>query len=189
MSLRPSISTRTGDKGTTGLFGGQRVSKSNSRLHAYGTVDELNSVLGVVLAEPGLPMEIQEDLEDIQTTLFSVGADLATPYDSKIQVDRMEKDTVEFLEERALVLEKSLPQLMHFILPGGSRIGALLHQARTVCRTAERWVVTLAEEEQVNEHVRVYINRLSDYLFLAARFANKELGVPETQWVSTKDII
>ena len=183
MSVRPSISTRTGDKGTTGLFGGQRVPKHHPRLHAYGTVDELNSVLGVVLAEPGLPGVVQEDLQDIQSILFAVGADLATPFDSAAQVDRLTKETIDILEEKALSLEKVLPQLQNFVLPGGSRAGALLHQARTVCRTAERWIVALAELEQVNEHVRVYINRLSDYLFLAARFTNRELEVPEQQWV------
>ena len=180
--MRPTISTRTGDDGTTGLFGGQRVPKYHVRLHAYGTIDELNSLLGVVLAEPGLPSILQQHLEDIQGTLFSVGADLATPYNSTMQVDRLSTQAVQILEERAVLLEKSLPQLTHFILPGGSRMGALLHQARTTCRASERWIVHLAEKDTVNEHVRTYVNRLSDYLFLAARFANKELRASETQW-------
>lgn len=182
--MRPTISTRTGDKGTTGLFGGQRVPKCHARLHAYGTVDELNSVLGVVLAEPDLPTVLQNNLEHIQSILFTVGADLATPYDSRLQVARLPAAEVEHLEKHAYELEAELPQLTAFILPGGSRIGALLHQARTTCRAAERWIVDLATEEQVNEQVCIYMNRLSDYLFLAARFANKELNVPETQWKS-----
>jgi cob(I)alamin adenosyltransferase len=180
--MRPSISTRTGDSGKTGLFGGQRVSKHSTRLHTYGTVDELNSVLGIVLAEPGVPQDIVDDLETIQRVLFSVGADLATPSDSAAKVDRVSVEIVTTLEKRALEIENRLEQLTHFILPGGSRVGALLHQARTVCRRAERWVVALQEKEEVNEYVCVYLNRLSDYFFLAARLVNKKMGVVEGEW-------
>ena len=180
--MRPTISTKTGDTGKTGLFGGQRISKNSNRLHAYGTVDELNSILGVVLSEPGIPMEVMENLENVQRMLFTVGADLATPYDSSLQVDRLPETAIEELEKHGHELEEQLEQLTHFVLPGGSRIGALLHQARTVCRRAERWIVALEEKDEVNDHVRVYINRLSDYLFLAARLVNKKMGVPEAQW-------
>lgn len=184
---RPSISTATGDAGTTGLFGGQRVSKSDVRLHAYGTIDELNSLLGVVLAEPGLSDNLRQELAEVQSILFTVGADLATPFDSRSQVDRLPEEAVKALEKQSVALEEELPDLTHFILPGGSRSGALLHQARTVCRRAERWLIALNEQDKINEQVRVYVNRLSDYLFLAARQANKEQDVPETQWVSSPE--
>ena len=179
---RPTISTRTGDAGKTGLFGGQRISKDSHRLHAYGTVDELNSILGVVLAEPGIPQLVVTHLEHAQGMLFTIGADLATPLDSDMQVDRLSENAVTEVELQGHTLEKELEQLKHFVLPGGSKVGALLHQARTVCRRAERWVVALEEKEEINDHVRVYINRLSDYLFLAARYVNKEMGVEEAQW-------
>lgn len=179
---RPSISTRTGDTGSTGLFGGRRVSKASHRLHAYGTVDELNALLGVILADRTLPQPIDDTLTSVQRTLFCVGADLATPYDSRLQVDRVTADVVAMLEEWGAALEASLPPLTKFILPGVSSAGALCHQARTVCRRAERWVVALSEHEKVNEHVVVYLNRLSDYLFLAARFVNKHAGAAEREW-------
>lgn len=180
--MRPSISTRTGDAGTTGLFGGKRVQKSDVRIHAYGTVDELNSILGTVLSDAEVPEALQADLLSVQKTLFAIGSDLATPADSTLQVDRLREQTVTLLEQRGAVLEAELDALTSFILPGGSRPGALLHHARTVCRRAERWVVELTAAEEVNTHVTVYLNRLSDYLFIAARYANKSLGQAEDIW-------
>ncbi|PIR53612.1 ATP:cob(I)alamin adenosyltransferase [Candidatus Peregrinibacteria bacterium CG10_big_fil_rev_8_21_14_0_10_49_10] len=179
---RPSLSTKTGDKGTTGLFGGKRVSKESDRIHAVGTVDELNAVLGVVLANHTLPEAVASILSSIQNTLFCIGSDLATPPESAAQIDRLEPSVIQQLEKQGVALEEQLSSLTVFILPGGSSAGALLHQARTVCRRAERCVVALAEFEEVNESVRVYLNRLSDYLFLAARFVNKHVGIEEVEW-------
>lgn len=180
--VRPLLSTRAGDTGSTGLLGGKRVSKASDRLHAYGTVDELNAIVGLLLTERMLPSLVANDLSSIQRTLFCIGADLAAPFESGIQIDRLSLEAIQHLEERGAVLERQLPSLSKFILPGGSRIGALFHHARTVCRRAERFVVALSEYERVNEHVLVYLNRLSDFFFLAACVANKQAGVRETEW-------
>lgn len=176
-----SIVTRTGDKGKTGLFGGERVSKAAPRLHAYGTVDELNACLGVILAEPNIGQEIEEQLLTTQRRLFLVGADLATPITSAAKIARVETTHVQEVERWINALEQTLPMLQRFILPSGSRPGALLHQARTICRRAERWVVTLSEKEAINLQVQVYLNRLSDYLFLVAREANRKSGAVEVE--------
>lgn len=183
---RPTISTRTGDTGTTGLYGGARVSKAAVRLHAYGDVDELNSILGVLLAEDLLPSLVRISLEEVQKILFAVGADLATPYESNLQVKRLSNQPTIDLEVAGKNLEQQLDPLQHFILPSGSRTGALLHQARTVCRRTERLIVELSENEQVNPEVIIYMNRLSDYLFLAARYVNKVAGISETQWIANE---
>tara|TARA_Y100000310_G_C20678499_1_gene814482 strand:+ start:2349 stop:2909 length:561 start_codon:yes stop_codon:yes gene_type:complete len=179
---RPSLSTKTGDKGSTGLLGGKRVSKASDRLHAYGTVDELNTILGMILADRTLPELIADDIVSIQCTLFCIGSDLATPMDSDTAIDRVQHETIEQLEERGAILESQLTPLSKFILPGGSSSGALFHHARTVCRRAERWTVALSEYEDVSEHVIVYLNRLGDYFFLAARFTNKHAGTSEQEW-------
>lgn len=179
MSRPMKIYTRTGDKGKTGLFGGDRINKSAARLHAYGTIDELNACLGLVLSEFSLPMPLEAHLHTIQQRLFEIGADLATPLVSKAKIIRMDERIAVELEEWIDLLEKDLPALTAFILPSGSRVGALLHQARTVCRRAERWIVSLSEEEKVNQAIIIIINRLSDYLFVASRYANKALGMPE----------
>src|SRR3989338_9321598 len=176
-----SIVTKTGDKGKTGLFGGQRVSKASSRLHAYGTVDELNACLGVILAEPQIGKTMQAQLLQTQRLLFLVGADLATPVESAAKIKRVEQTHVAEVEGWINGLEQALPLLQRFILPSGSRLGALLHQARTVCRRAERWVVELSEKEQINLQVQIYLNRLSDYLFLVAREANRKAGSTEIE--------
>lgn len=175
---RPRISTGTGDDGTTGLLRGERVSKSALRIHALGTVDELNALLGVVLSEEGCPDALREPLERVQHALFNVGADIA---DSGKQSRHLSAVFIGELEQWGAAMERELPSLSHFILPGGSKIAALLHQARAVCRRAERWIVGLAQGEAVNPEVRVYLNRLSDCLFLAARMANREGKHPETK--------
>lgn len=170
-----SIVTKTGDNGTTGLLGGSRVSKASPRLHAYGTVDELNAIIGLVLVEEDLPAALRAHLSALQHILFRLGADIATPTAQAIHAisnERMDNDDVEELEQWIKELEEKLPPLQHFIVPGGCRAAALLHHARTVCRRAERWTVALAEKEQVNPQARVFLNRLSDHLFLAARSAN-----------------
>ena len=175
-----SIVTKTGDSGTTGLFGGGRISKNSPRLHAYGTVDELNACIGVVLASKGRLQEASDQVLHIQNLLFRVGADLATPLVVDAKVDRMAKEHVFELEEWIKTLETALPPQTSFILPGGSVASANLHLARTICRRAERWIVALAREETINPAVRIFINRLSDYLFIAARAANHEKGIADT---------
>ena len=178
----PTLSTRTGDTGETGLFGGKRLSKTSTRVHAYGDVDELNACIGLILAEEELPESVRSHLQRTQHTLFTLGTDLATPLEHKKSVPRISADHISELERWGTELEQTLAPLQQFILPSGSRIGALVHLARTVCRRAERWIVSLNEEEEVNPHVLIYLNRLSDYLFLAARTTNKHLKKKETTW-------
>ncbi|MBU2259133.1 cob(I)yrinic acid a,c-diamide adenosyltransferase [Patescibacteria group bacterium] len=176
-----SITTRTGDGGKSGLLSGERVSKGSHRLEAFGTVDELNSVLGVTLAEEGIPVEVKKNLIQVQKLLFRVGTDLATPLRGTGSAMRLSKEDIYQLEKWIDDLEQTLPQLKHFILPSGSRLGALLHQARTVCRRAERCTVRLTEKKEINDRVQVYLNRLSDYLFLAAREVNTKQGTKEVE--------
>lgn len=176
-----SVTTKTGDKGLTGLFGGQRVSKASERLHAYGTVDELNAVLGVTRSELDLPHERRSELAIIQRRLFTVGADLATPLESKAVVPRVGTADVDLLESWVHIIEAQLPIQTKFLMPAGSRAGSLLHLARTVCRRAERHVVGLAQSEAVNDSVQIYLNRLSDYLFVAARWVNRHVGAKEEE--------
>ncbi len=181
------IYTRTGDRGETGLFGGQRVPKSHPRVVAYGEVDELNAAIGVCLAFCDDP-EMRTVLERIQAELFVVGADLATPEEDG---DRVGRKTVPRVREsmpaelEGLIdrWEEGVPPLRHFVLPGGSPLGAHLHLARCICRRAERAVVAAAGREAINPEVIVYLNRLSDLLFTLARAANHRAGQPEIPWV------
>ncbi|MSR67639.1 cob(I)yrinic acid a,c-diamide adenosyltransferase [Candidatus Peribacteria bacterium] len=173
------IYTRTGDKGKTGLFGGQRVPKSALRLHAYGSLDELNACLGVVTSEDNLPKPLSKQIEEIQSLLFQIGADLATPLESSANILRMTEAPAMQMEQWIDEMELSLSPLTRFILPGGSRAGAELHFARTICRRAERLIVELDEKEKITKTIIVIINRLSDYLFVAARYANKKLSAEE----------
>jgi cob(I)alamin adenosyltransferase len=176
------IYTRTGDHGTTSLFSGGRVPKYHLRVESYGTVDELNSVLGLARAhQPSEPTDAA--LARIQHQLFNLGADLATPLDAPTQhVVRMDAGTIAWLEESIDRMTAELPALSYFILPGGSPVGAALHVARTVCRRAERLVTALQEHEAVGEHALPYLNRLSDYLFTLARWENQQGGIPEEKW-------
>lgn len=173
-----SIVTKTGDTGETGIVGATRLPKSHVRIHAYGSVDELNALLGVVLTKHQLPHDVKTGLLRIQHELFTLGADLATPL--VLTVPRIKQEHIAPLEQEIREWESVLPELKNFILPGGSSAGAELHHARTVCRRAERWIVALKQEEKINELALQYVNRLGDYLFLAARVANGEAGVPET---------
>lgn len=176
------IYTRTGDRGDTSLFGGQRVPKDALRIEAYGTVDELNSVLGIVRADNKEP-EIDGILDDIQRELFDLGADLATPRSANTKlVKRIQPRDAQRLEKLIDRLDAQLKPLKTFILPGGSPVASRLHFARTVCRRAERAVVRLSRNEDIGEDVTVYLNRLSDLLFVLARYANLRAGVPETTW-------
>ncbi|MFN3285950.1 MAG: cob(I)yrinic acid a,c-diamide adenosyltransferase [bacterium] len=179
------IYTRTGDSGQTGLFGGERVSKADPRVEAYGAVDELNSLLGLVRAKLAAGA-LSELLADVQGRLFDVGAELATPRveDPKLaaRVPRISASSVQALEGWIDRLEADLPPLRSFVLPGGSEAGALLHVARAVCRRAERRVVALAERAAVNPEILRYLNRLGDLLFVAARWVNLAAGTPEAPW-------
>jgi cob(I)alamin adenosyltransferase len=175
------IYTKTGDKGTTSLVYGQRVSKADKRVEAYGTCDEANSMIGLALSYlnnesfPGKE-NILEVFHKIQTALFHVGAELATPSGKNVKWKLTEKDIAE-LETAIDVWDASLPPLTNFVLPGGHPAGAAFHAARTIVRRAERCAVTL--EESAGPLVLAYLNRLSDMLFVAARLVNKELGRPE----------
>lgn len=182
--MRPSLSTTAGDRGKSSLFGGQKISKASVRLHAYGTVDELNAVLGLILAERDVPEGVRGQLHDVQKDLFCLGADLAAPMSHESQrIVRIDASDTERIEQWGVQLEGDLPVLQRFILPSGCRAGALLHQARTICRRAERWMVHLAEEEPVNDQALIYINRLSDYFFLLSRTVNAAVGSEEKEWL------
>ena len=176
------IYTKTGDKGDTSLFGGQRVPKDALRIEAYGTVDELNSMLGIVRADNNTE-ELDGILERVQNQLFDVGADLATPRSvTGKNVKRIDLKHSHHLEKRIDQLETHLKPLKAFVLPGGSPVAARLHFARTVCRRAERAVVRLSRNEDIGDSITIYLNRLSDLLFVMARYANHVAKVPETKW-------
>jgi cob(I)alamin adenosyltransferase len=175
------IYTRAGDKGETSLGDGSRVPKLDCRIGAFGTVDELNAALGVVLAETGLPEHLRSPLEQIQNDLFDVGADLAVPFGVTDRL-RIEQAAVDRLEEFCDELNAELPMLKSFILPGGTEAAARLHVARTTCRRAERDALTAKNEIGINPLVLAYLNRLSDFLFIAARSANAAAGRDEPLW-------
>ena len=206
------IYTRTGDSGTTGLFGGPRVSKDHVRIEAYGTVDELNAVIGTIRCN--LPRPAPGDsfgaqitgegashataptpptttsildawLDRLQSECFDLGADLATPLDAKVTIQRFPEAAISRLEEEIDAFDADLEPLKSFILPGGHTVAALLHQARTVCRRAERRVISLSQVEEINLVCIIYLNRLSDAFFTAARWVNHEFGVSEPKWTPT----
>ncbi len=184
------IYTRTGDQGTTGLYGGKRLPKHDVRIEAYGTVDELNAMLGAAHAllpiDLDLPLEISPMLEIIQKDLFDIGAHLATPYEANqapASLPIIRPDAVTWLEDTIDRLDDELEPLKNFILPGGSQAGSSIHVARTVCRRAERRISTLAETEYVNPYILKYMNRLSDHLFTLARVLNHDAGKPEIHWL------
>lgn len=175
------VYTKTGDAGETSLVDGSRVSKAHERVAAYGDVDELNSLLGLArvgLADAQLAdAQLDAALGKIQNELFIVGADLASPL--TIQVPRVDETHIAELEQLIDSLLEELEPLREFILPGGTQLGASLHLARTVARRAERSIVTLAAREEINEQALIYLNRLSDLLFVMARVANQRAGVRE----------
>jgi len=173
------IYTRTGDAGETSLFGGARVPKSDARIEAYGTIDELNSFLGVARASwPESPLDAQ--LAAAQSDLFEIGAHLASPGTSRFP--GVDPTHIEELEHGIDAMESELTPLKTFILPGGSLAASHLHVARVVCRRAERLVVALRDESPATQSSIAYLNRLSDYLFVAARFANGRAGVEDVPW-------
>jgi cob(I)alamin adenosyltransferase len=177
------IYTKTGDAGETGLFGGPRVRKSDARVEAYGEVDELNAALGVVRAQVEDP-ELEGHLARVQDELFCVGAELATPRDARARavIPPVEPRWIARLEEAIDAWEAELVPLRQFVLPGGTRTAAALHLARCVCRRAERRVAGLPEVEAPSPATLAYLNRLSDFLFVAARLANHRAGRKETAW-------
>ena len=185
------IYTRFGDQGKTSLFGGQRVSKADVRVEAYGSVDELNAAIG--LAEPFIEdAEISGWLRQIQSRLFDVGADLATPQADTLEhtqahVQRVQEAWIEELENVINVAESNLGPLTSFVLPGGTPGAAALHVARTVCRRAERRVVALSQQDEINPAVLMYLNRLSDLLFVLARLVNQQAGQQEIRWSSARN--
>jgi cob(I)alamin adenosyltransferase len=170
------ITTRTGDKGTTGLADGTRLRKDHARFAMMGSVDELNSQLGVLLAEQ-LPKEIRAVLLQIQNDLFDLGGAFALPTQ-----DTFAESKVAWLDEQIAHYNADLPPLREFILPGGSRAGALCHVARTVARRAERDLVVLSQNDTVPQYALPYLNRLSDLLFVLSRCINRTQAVPETLW-------
>jgi len=183
------IYTKTGDKGETGLFSGKRVPKNSPYIEGYGNVDELNSAIGLAIALVK-DLEILDILKPIQKQLFRVGADLATAFDDKKakaakHIQRIESGDVHGLERTIDRLEEKLPKLTKFILPGGSRSAATLHLARTICRRAERSVTALHLEKKANPAVLTYLNRLSDLLFVLARYTNFQEGEVEELWEPT----
>ena len=179
------IYTKTGDDGSTGLFGGDRISKDHLRIEAYGTVDETNSALGLVRTHiDSLPEStfLNALLHTLQSELFVLGADLATPNEAKVDVPRIDKNQIKNLERTIDKLQDQLPPLKHFILPGGAAITAFLHLARTTCRRAERQTVRLSHQEPINLDALTYLNRLSDLLFVLARWTNHVLNIDDEAW-------
>lgn len=178
------IYTKTGDTGSTGLFGGGRVPKHDARVEAYGTVDELNSILGLALCEDG-DAEIKKFIEPHQAELFALGAVLA---DGKASGEVKSNDLlIQSMEQQIDRFTEELPELRNFILPGGTKLAAWLHLARTVCRRAERGVSRIREEQPKLAPrmmpALVYLNRLSDWLFTVARLANRRAGVADVPWI------
>jgi len=187
------IYTKTGDKGTTALYGGKRVSKNHIRIESYGTVDELNSYIGLIRDQKN-DQETTETLIKIQNELFTLGAMLATPADHEVKkngkerlnIPKIDDSAITFLENKIDEMNTELPPMTHFILPGGHTTVSYCHISRCVCRRAERLCVTLNEQENINNDIIIYLNRLSDFLFVLARKLSKNLAVEEVKWIPQK---
>lgn len=178
------IYTKTGDKGETGLFGGDRVPKNSIRIEAYGTIDELNSFIGLAVHEVR-NNDVKGLLEGIQNELFTVGSDLAAPDNEKtlkLDIQRVQPHLYVRLENEIDRFEERVEELRNFILPGGTKGAAVLHICRTICRRAERLVAALKSTENINENILIYLNRLSDLLFVLSRFENSFSGVQDIKW-------
>tara|TARA_B110000240_G_scaffold158071_1_gene175997 strand:- start:207 stop:782 length:576 start_codon:yes stop_codon:yes gene_type:complete len=188
------IYTKTGDNGTTALFGGTRVKKYNSRIESYGTVDELNSYLGLI-KDQEISDEAKASLLKIQNELFTLGAMLATPPEKetlkngeeRLNIPKIDDTSILFLENEIDKMDAVLPQMTHFVLPGGHQAVSFCHIARCVCRRAERLSVELNDEEPLNENILKYLNRLSDYLFVLARKLSLDLKIEEIKWIPKKN--
>ena len=187
------IYTKTGDAGTTALFGGTRVPKHHIRIESYGTVDELNSHLGLIRTQ-NIDSRSKEMLIHIQDRLFTLGAILATDPSratlksgkERLNIPKIKEEDITLLENEMDRMNDALPPMTHFILPGGNTIVSSCHIARTVCRRAERRATLLNENEPIDERVLKYLNRLSDYLFVLARKLSKDTNAEETQWIPKK---
>jgi len=187
------IYTKTGDKGTTALFGGTRVPKHHLRIESYGTVDELNSYIGLI-RDQKIDTSLKNHLTKIQSDLFILGAMLATPPEKetlkngkeRLNIHKITDKSILFLENEIDSMNTSLPQMTHFILPGGHQTVSFCHIARCVCRRAERLSVALNEEEDISNNVLMYLNRLSDYLFVLARKLTQDLQAEEIKWIPEK---
>lgn len=187
------IYTKTGDAGETGLFGGTRVKKHNPRIESYGTIDELNSYIGLV-RDQEIKEEHKDTLLKIQNELFVIGAMLATPKEKetkkngeqRLNIFTIDENSISFLEVKIDEMDKTLPQMTHFILPGGHQTVSFCHIARCICRRAERLAVALNDEEEVDKTIIKYLNRLSDFLFVLARKLSKDLRTEEIKWIPQK---
>ncbi|MBU0473966.1 MAG: cob(I)yrinic acid a,c-diamide adenosyltransferase [Bacteroidetes bacterium] len=176
------IYTKTGDDGSTGLFGGERVSKNSLRVECYGTVDELNSTLGMANSVLG-DYTVNQLMHVIQNKLFTIGGELATPNDkSEMNKVKLVNDDILLLEKNIDIFEEKLEPLKQFILPGGTNGASLLHFARSVCRRAERLVTSLSQVEKISNLILIYLNRLSDLLFVLARYENSLNHVDDIPW-------
>lgn len=178
------IYTKTGDSGNSGLFGGQRVPKNDARLEAYGTLDELNANLGLVLCEK-VTHQTRATVVWMQNTLFIAGADLATPKSVEEKTGKVQRITEEHISKTETFIDgfdAELPELRNFILPGGTRAASLLHVARTICRRAERVIVGAEQKDEINEKLLIFVNRISDLLFVLSRYENHSSGIADTKW-------
>ena len=187
------IYTKTGDSGTTSLYGGTRVKKYNLRIESYGTVDELNSYIGLI-KDQEISDTNKNSLLKIQNELFTLGSMLATPPEKetlkngkeRLNIPKIDESAVLFLENEIDRMDATLPQMTHFILPGGHQAVSFCHVARCVCRRAERLSVALNDQETINNDIIKYLNRLSDYLFTLARKLSNDLSVEEIKWIPEK---
>jgi cob(I)alamin adenosyltransferase len=188
------IYTKTGDTGTTALYGGTRVPKHHLRIEAYGTLDELNSHIGLI-RDQDIDKESIQALVKIQNELFTLGAMLATPPEKqllksgkeRLNIPKINEESILFLEDQIDHMNLELPEMTHFILPGGHQTVSFCHIARCVCRRSERLATALNETETINPDILTYLNRLSDYLFVLARKLTKDLSIEETPWVPKKN--
>ncbi len=177
------VYTKKGDKGMTSLIGGTRVPKHHLRIESYGTVDELNSYIGVI-RDHEIGKEETAILIEVQDRLFTIGSLLAAdPGNSNMKLPELSQSDIEFLEQKIDQMDEELPPMRNFVLPGGNQAISFCHVARCVCRRAERITVHLSEESPVDETIMQYLNRLSDYLFVLSRYLTKKMGAPETPWV------
>lgn len=184
-NMKSQLYTGTGDQGLTSLVGGERVKKNSLRLDAYGTIDELSSSLGMVAADNECTAEVKGQIGEVQNELFNIGAYLATAAPNETEHpcrSLADGSKIKELEEWIDSLDEQTPKIRAFVLPGGSKTAAECHMARTICRRAERAILALADEEYVDPTLIRYINRLSDYLFIAARFQNFMQGIEEVTW-------
>jgi len=180
------IYTKSGDKGDTGLFGGERVPKDLERIEAYGTIDELNAFIALAVLEIK-DIELRILLEKIQNYLFVLGADLSTPdnsKNSKFNIPRINAEHIEIIEKDIDYFDSRNDELKNFIIPGGDKGSVKLHVCRTICRRAERRAVKLSKKENIGENILIFLNRLGDLFFVIARYQNKISGIEDTKWIT-----